>query len=84
MCTTLYYYEQRNGHYYEYENVSNAANPGYAELKAAFDRLKPYCYIGNGAQEVKLQNANSLSRAELIQMLEAIQMTYDYYLAVNP
>lgn len=83
VCTTLYYYEQRNGHYYEYENVSNAANPGYAELKAAFDRLKPYCYIGNGAQEVKLQNANSLSRAELIQMLEAIQMAYDYYLAVN-
>ena len=84
VCKTLYTYQHNNGRYDEYENSENIANPGYAELKRAFDRLKPYCYIGNGAQEVKLQNANSLSRAELIQMLEAIQMTYDYYLAVNP
>ena len=83
VCTTLYTYRHNNGRYDEYENAANIANPGYAELKAAFDRLKPYCYIGNGAQEVKIQNANSLSRAELIQMLEAIQKTYDYYLTVN-
>ncbi len=84
VCKTLYTYQHNNGRYDEYENTANIANPGYAELKKAFDRLKPYCYIGNGAQEVKLQNANSLSRAELIQMLETIQKTYDYYLAVNP
>ena len=84
VCTTLYSYKHNNGQYVESINSANSSNPGYAELKNAFDRLKPYCYIGNGAQEVKLQNANSLSRAELIQMLEAIQNTYDYYLAVNP
>lgn len=84
VCTTLYSYKHNNGKYDEYENAANVSNPGYADLKKAFDRLKPYCYIGNGAQEVKLQNANSLSRAELIQMLEAIQFTYDYYLEVNP
>ena len=56
---------------------------GYDSLKIAFDKIKPYCYIGNGAQEVKIQNANSLTRGELIPMLEAIQHAYDYYLAVN-
>jgi len=52
-------------------------------LKVAFDKIKPYCYIGNGAQEVKLQNANMLSRAELICLLESIQNAYDYYQSVN-
>lgn len=84
VCTTLYTYKHNNGMYDEYENTANISNPGYDELKKAFDRIKPFCYIGNGAQEVKLQNANSLSRAELIQMLEAIQKAYDYYLSVNP
>ena len=64
-------------------NVNNKYNPGYDELKRAFDALKPHCYIGNGAQEVKIQNASSMTRAELIRYLEAIQHAYDYYLSVN-
>ena len=84
VCNTLYTYTHNNGRYDEHINASNVTKPGYDELKSAFDRLKPYCYIGNGAQEVKIQNANSLSRAEIIQMLEEIQNTYDYFCAVNP
>ena len=38
----------------------DSSNDAY---EGAFDRLKPYCYIGNGAQEVKLRNADTLSRA---------------------
>ena len=83
VCKTVYTYTNHYGQYKESDNLENIVKPGYADLKQAFDRIKPYCLIANGAQEVKLQNANSLSRAELIQMLEAIQMTYEYYLAVN-
>ena len=84
VCRTVYTYTNRNGQYIESENANNLANPGYEDLKRAFDRIKPYCLIANGAQEVKLTNtASSLSRAELIQMLEAIQTAYNYYLAVN-
>ena len=65
--------------------VSNRVDKdGYAALKTAFDKIKPYCLIANGAQEVKIQNASSLSRAEFIQILEEIQNAYDYYKAVNP
>ena len=83
VCKTLYSYHHNNGPYIESVNAANVANPGYADLKRAFDRIKPYCLIANGAQEVKLQNANTLSRAELIQILEDIQKSYEYYLAVN-
>ncbi len=84
VCKTVYSYKQSGGGYIESENYANAANPGYADLKMAFDRIKPYCLIANGAQEVKLtDSARNLSRAEIIQILENIKTTYDYYLAVN-
>ena len=84
VCNILYSYTHNNGQYIETEHSVNKHKQGYAALKDAFDKIKPYCLIANGAQEVKIQNANSLSRAELIQLLEAIQTNYDYYLAVNP
>ena len=84
VCLILYTYTHVNGRYDENINYSNKNKSGYDALKLAFDKIKPYCYIGNGAQEVKIQNANSLSRAALIQLLENIQTTYDYYLTVNP
>lgn len=83
VCNILYSYRHNNGQYIESINESNLYNDGYNILKVAFDKIKPYCYIGNGAQEVKLANASSLSRAELIPLLEAIQKAYDYYLEVN-
>ena len=83
VCQTLYTYQHNNGQYIESENFANKYKQGYDGLKTAFDKIKPYCYIGNGAQEVKIQNANSLSRAELIRMLEEIQNAYDYYNTVN-
>lgn len=84
VCNVIYSYRHNNGQWIESDNEANKYKPGYDLLKQAFDNIKPYCYIGNGAQEVKIQNANSLSRAELIPMLEAIQNAYDYYLEVNP
>ena len=84
VCNILYTYTHMNGQYAENENYDNKFKQGYDALKTAFDKIKPYCLIANGAQEVKIQNANSLTRAELIQMLEEIQHTYDYYLEVNP
>ena len=84
VCHILYTYTNVSGRYLENENYNNKYKQGYDALKIAFDKIKPYCLIANGAQEVKIQNANSLSRAELIQIMEEIQMTYDYYLAVNP
>lgn len=82
-CQILYTYEHRNGQWVESINNANNGKPGYDSLMAAFAKIKPYCYIGNGAQEVKIQNANSLTRAELVQLLKAIQHEYDYYLSVN-
>ena len=83
VCNILYSYVHNNGQWIESTNTANAFNPGYDELLDAFAKIKPYCYIGNGAQEVKLQNVNSLTRAELIPLLEAVQRAYDYYCAVN-
>jgi len=83
VCLILYSYRHSNGRWEEALNTDNCFNPGYDMLKVAFDKIKPYCYIGNGAQEVKLQNANMLSRAELICLLESIQNAYDYYQSVN-
>ena len=83
MRNILYSYTHSNVQYTQTENDSNRYKQGYDALKSAFDKIKPYCLIANGAQEVKVQNASSLSRAELIQMLEEIQHAYDYYLAVN-
>ncbi len=83
VCNIIYSYRHNNGQWIEFDNEANKNNPGFDDLKRAFDRIKLYCYIGNGAQEVKIQNANSLSRAELIPMLENIQQAYDYYLEVN-
>lgn len=84
VCQVVYTYQHNNGQYIESENFANKYKQGYEGLKVAFDKIKPYCLIANGAQEVKVQNANSLSRAELIRMLEGIQNAYDYYLTVNP
>ena len=84
VCKVLYTYIHHNGQYTENENIDNQYKQGYAALKTAFDKIKPYCLIANGAQEVKIQNASSLTRAELIQMLEEIQSAYDYYCSVNP
>lgn len=84
VCLIIYSYRHNNGQYVESENTNNKYKQGYEALKVAFDRIKPYCLIANGAQEVKIQNANSLSRAELIYHLEAIQAAYDYYKAINP
>ena len=83
VCQILYSYRHNNGQYVESINSNNVDKAGYAALKVAFDKIKPYCLIANGAQEVKVQNANSLTRAELICLLEEIQMAYDYYRAVN-
>ena len=83
VCNILYSYVHQSGRWIESDNEANKNKPGYDNLKAAFDAIKPYCYIGNGAQEVKIQNANSLTRAELIPMLESIQQAYDYYNEVN-
>ena len=83
VCQTIYSYRHNGGSYIESVNTNNIEKPGFAALKAAFDKIKPYCLIANGAQEVKIQNANSLSRAELICMLEEIQHAYDYYCEVN-
>ena len=84
VCLILYSYRHNNGQYIESVNTDNIDKSGYVALKSAFDKIKPYCLIANGAQEVKVQNASSLTRAELIYLLEEIQTAYDYYLAVNP
>ncbi len=85
VCNVLYSYQHRpDGRYDEFENPNNLHKDGYALLKAAFDEIKPYCLIENGAQNVRIENANRLTRAELIPMLERIQQAYDYYLSINP
>ncbi len=84
VCLVVYSYTHNSGQYIESENYDNKYNQGYAALKNAFDKIKPYCLIANGAQEVKIQNADSLTRAQLIQLLEEIQNAYDYYVTVNP
>jgi len=83
VCKILYSYQNVNGKFVESINEENRYKEGYDQLKAAFDRLKPNCFINNGGFE-RLENATSLSRAELVYMLEDIQHAYDYYLAVNP
>ena len=83
VCNILYSYVHSNGKWIESMNSTNMFKDGYDSLFEAFGKIKPYCYIGNGAQEVKIQNANSLTRAELIQLLEEVQHAYDYYLSVN-
>lgn len=84
VCNILYtYMHGSNGQYTESPNTNNIQKPGYELLKAAFDELKPYCLIENGAQNVRIANANSLTRAQLIPMLERIQNAYDYYQSVN-
>ena len=83
VCNILYSYVHSNGKWIESMNSTNMFKDGYDSLFEAFGKIKPYCYIGNGAQEVKIQNANSLTRAELIQLLQEVQHAYDYYLSVN-
>ena len=84
VCQTIYSYTQNNGKQTEHANTANVAKPGYNELKIAFDRLKPYCILDNGATNVRLSDkARELSRAEIIRMLEDINSAYEYYLAVN-
>lgn len=83
VCTTVYSYTPINGRWEESVNAANQHKPGYEQLKAAFDAIKPHCFINNGGFE-RLEDANSLTRAELIQLLEAVQHAYDYYLSLNP
>lgn len=83
VCQTLYSYQHVNGQWVESANAENSFKPGYDYLLKAFSKIKPYCYIGNGAQEVKIQNASSITRAQLIPLLQEVQMAYDYYLSVN-
>ena len=84
VCQTVYTFKNNNGRQEEYANAKNVANPGYVELKIAFDRLKPYCILDNGATNVRLSDkARELSRAEIIRILEDINSAYEYYLAVN-
>ncbi len=85
VCNILYSYTHRpDGRYDESLNPNNFYKEGYTILKAAFDEMKPYCLIENGAQNVRIENAQRLTRAELIPMLERIQQAYDYYLSINP
>ena len=84
VCQTIYSFSNNNGQQIEYENSANVAKPGYAELKRAFDKLKPYAILDNGATNVRLSDkARELSRAEIIRLLEDINAAYEYYLAVN-
>ena len=83
VCKIVYSYQHVNGKYVESINSANRYKEGYDQLKAAFDRLKPNCFINNGGFE-RLENATKFSRAELVCILEDIQEAYDYYMAVNP
>ncbi len=84
VCQTIYSFTNNNGQQVEHVNTANLAKPGYTELKRAFDRLKPYCILDNGATNVRLSDkARELSRAEIIRILEDIQAAYEYFLAVN-
>lgn len=84
VCLIIYSYKHgSNGQWVESDNTANMNKEGYAALKKAFDKIKPYCYIGNGAQEVKIQNATTLPRAEIVPMFEEIYNAYQYYLSVN-
>ena len=85
-CHIVYVFQKNNsGQQIELENPQNSEKAGYTELKKAFDSLKPYLNLDNGASNVRLEysTASKLSRAELIRKLEDVQATYDYYLAVN-
>ena len=85
VCNILYRYQHngQTGQWDEFDNENNMAKPGYDRLKAAFLKMKPYLYIGNGAQEVKIQNASTLPRAEIVPLLEEILKEYEYYKSVN-
>lgn len=83
VCKILYSYVSTNGKYVEYVNTSNMHNPGYEALREAFEVLKPYCFIEGAAQNVRIANARSLTRAQLIPLLERINQAYEYYKSVN-
>ena len=84
---TAYTFRKNNGQQVYTPNTANVANPGYAELKRAFDRMLPYCILDNfdnpGSQARISDKVRDLSRAELIRLLEDLQAAYEYYLAVN-
>lgn len=84
ICNILYSYRHQSGSWMESINELNRYNPGYDILLAAFEKIKPYCQINNGAQDVRLADANKLTRAELIPLLESLQNAYDYYRELNP
>lgn len=83
ICNIVYSYSSNNGSYTESVNLGNSSKPGYAALKSAFEELKPYCEINNGAQDVRITKVEGLTRADLIRMLEQLETAYEYYLAVN-
>ena len=85
--TVYTFRKNNNGQQVQTPNTANEANPGYAELKKAFDRMMPYCILDNfdnaGSQARISDKVRDLSRAELIRLLEDLQAAYEYYLAVN-
>ena len=84
---TVYTFRKNNGQQVQSPNTENAANPGYEELKRAFDRMMPYCILDNfdsPSNQARISDkVRELSRAELIRLLEDLQAAYEYYLAVN-
>ena len=83
-CKVVYSYTNVNGQYRESINTATQNKPGYAALKSAFDELKPYLQINNGAADVRLLDSiTNLTRAELIWRLEALETAYKYYQEVN-
>ena len=85
VCQIIYRYSWNNnaGRWDEFINEKNEGKAGYEQLKAAFDKIKPHSLINNGGFE-RLLNADRLSRAELVPLLEEIQHAYDYYRTLNP
>ena len=85
--TVYTFRKNNNGQTDRSPNTDNLANPGYVELKRAFDRMLPYCILDNfdnqGSQARVSDKVRELSRAELIRLLEDLQVSYEYYLAVN-
>ena len=83
-CKIVYSYTNVNGQYVESINAANQNKPGYTALKSAFDELKPFLQINNGAADVRLlDSVTNLTRAELIWRLEALETAYTYYKEVN-
>ena len=84
-CNTVYRYEHAGGGKpREYPNEKNMDKQGYAGLKAAYDKIAPYCINDNGGTDVRIENVQSMTRAELVYLIKQLQTAYDYYCELNP